>query len=302
MTIYEEDIDFKLITWKRFEELCFELLIKYQFHSLVWRQGGGDSGRDIEATYTTSNSIIGSYDDKWFIECKHHKKGLEVTDISTKIDWAVAEKADHFLLITSTYLTQTTRDWLNKKKEALQLKVHLIEGKQLKYLLLSLPDLVNRYFSDDYLDLVKSTYKNWILHQILLNPKALLSLHGNLEVRRLSQEELTFLIYNYIAKEEEIEIFCEDEDISVFSFNYLLPFIDRVFLTCDSFLTQEESLELNRRHLWAGLLTSSCEEEREFIIYYRNIVEEENKELQIYISIRNRNIISKIMYNKKIES
>lgn len=301
MTIYEEDIDFKLISWKRFEELCFELLIKYQFHSLVWRQGGGDSGRDIEATYTTSNSIIGSYDDKWFIECKHHKKGLEVTDISTKIDWAVAEKADHFLLITSTYLTQTTRDWLNKKKETLQLKVHLIEGKQLKYLLVSLPDIVNRYFSNDYLDLVKSTYKNWILHQILLDSKALLSLHGNLEVRRLSQEELAFLIYNYITKEEEIETFCEEEEIQVFSYNYLLPFIDSVFLHSDSFLTEEECNNLNPHHKSPGLLTISRKKNKELIVYYKNIVKPENKELQIYISMQNKNIVSKLLFNNKIK-
>src|SRR5687767_14495502 len=119
MILQEKDIDFSKIGWKLFEELCFDLLLKYHFHSLVWRQGGRDKGRDIEALFTVTNALITNFPEKWFIECKHHKGGLKVTDISDKIEWALAEKANHLLLITTSHLTQPTREWLDKRRENL---------------------------------------------------------------------------------------------------------------------------------------------------------------------------------------
>jgi len=39
--IYEEqDIDFLKLTDKKFEELCFDLLLQLDFRGLIWRQGG----------------------------------------------------------------------------------------------------------------------------------------------------------------------------------------------------------------------------------------------------------------------
>ena len=40
MVFMEGDIDFTRLDWKQFDELCFDLLIKYQFHSIMWRKGG----------------------------------------------------------------------------------------------------------------------------------------------------------------------------------------------------------------------------------------------------------------------
>src|SRR5690606_243066 len=152
----------------RFEELCFDLLVKYQFYSLVWRQGGADSGRDIEANFTASNSLTGQYTEKWYIECKHHKKGLEIIDMNTKIRWETVCDIDHFILITTSYLTKSTREWINAKCKSFNFRVHLIEGKELKSRLLQFPELVNMYFLDDYLALVKSAYRNWVTHNIWL--------------------------------------------------------------------------------------------------------------------------------------
>src|SRR6266498_2437335 len=107
MLFEEQDIDFAKLDDKQFEELCFDLLIKYGFHTLVWRQGGADSGRDIEAQYVLTNSLIGPYNERWFIECKHYSKGVPPEELNSKITWADAEKPQHLLIITSSYISNS---------------------------------------------------------------------------------------------------------------------------------------------------------------------------------------------------
>lgn len=45
MDFNEHNIKFELIDWKIFEKLRVDLLVKYQFHDLNWRQTGSDKGR-----------------------------------------------------------------------------------------------------------------------------------------------------------------------------------------------------------------------------------------------------------------
>jgi hypothetical protein len=52
-------MDFEKFTNSKFEELYFDLLWRMSFHSLTSRQGGEDSGRDIEARYALTNPIVG---------------------------------------------------------------------------------------------------------------------------------------------------------------------------------------------------------------------------------------------------
>jgi hypothetical protein len=40
MLFSENDINFQNISDLKFEELCFDLLLKVGFHGLIWRQGG----------------------------------------------------------------------------------------------------------------------------------------------------------------------------------------------------------------------------------------------------------------------
>src|ERR1700744_1837673 len=104
MVFTDHDIDFKKLNWKQFEELCYDLLVKFQYHSLAWRQGGADKGRDIEAKRYVTETVIDPFLEKWFVECKCYTHGLPVEEVIEKVSWAEMEKADHFLLIVSSYL------------------------------------------------------------------------------------------------------------------------------------------------------------------------------------------------------
>jgi hypothetical protein len=158
----EEDIDFKSLSGSTFEELTFDLLQRLGFHSQVWRQGGADQGRDIESVFNPCNPLVASYREKWFIECKNLASGVGVEEISTKIAWADAEKPDHFAIVTSSYLTSSCREWLEKIEASKTYRIHVLEGKALKTLLLGFPDLVQRYLRTSTIGYLRTLFGNGI--------------------------------------------------------------------------------------------------------------------------------------------
>jgi Restriction endonuclease len=227
----EKDIDFSRLSWKQFEELCYDVLVKYNFRSLIWRQGGADKGRDIEAQYETTNSLVGLYTEKWLIECKHYDKGISVGVLAEKIEWAKAEKPDHFLVITNSYLTQSTRDWLEKLKVGWAVKVHVIEGKGLKQLLLKYPELIARYFESDQVELLKSMLRQWAFHDVLPEPKALFQIFKKVNFSHLGSAELGFLWFAQRRQQEGLEEYCRDEHVDEIDYDFIIPFLKRAVNT-----------------------------------------------------------------------
>lgn len=94
-----------------FEEFCFGLLRELDFVNLDWRKGTGhasspsDSGRDIVAQWPREDVGGRQYHETWFVECKHHKRGVPPAKISGLLAWAAAERADAALIIASNYLS-----------------------------------------------------------------------------------------------------------------------------------------------------------------------------------------------------
>jgi Restriction endonuclease len=193
MNFDNDDIVFSRLTDKQFEELCFDLLVRLGYKGLLWRRGGADSGRDIEGRLTVNNSLIGAYDEKWFFECKCQKKGISPEIINSKIAWADAEKPHHFVIFTSSYLSNNTRTWLDKIGRDKPYFIHSIEGKELTSILLQFPDLVGNYFIDQYTKVLLDSRKNWLIHDLLPDLDTLSLIMKNINFDKLSVEELAFL-------------------------------------------------------------------------------------------------------------
>jgi hypothetical protein len=224
MNFNEEDINFSYIDWVQFEEVCYDLLVKFHFHSMSWRRGGADKGRDIEAMRYVTDTISVPYQEKWFIECKRHTNGLPIEEIIEKISWAEMERADHFLLITSSYLTQQTRDWLLLAEKNKYFKIHEIEEKELKKKLLLFPDIVVKYFANSQTKLVRNMMLQWLYHDILPEPKALYNLHKNINLEQLDYQELAFLWYAYVKGQEMLEDYWEQEGLEPIAYDIMVPF------------------------------------------------------------------------------
>lgn len=228
MLYTERDIDFKRITPLQFEELCFDLLLRFGYKGLTWRQGGADKGRDIEGRLTINNPLVEAYEEKWFFECKHYSKGVPPEQLNSKIAWADAENPKHLVIFASSYLSDGCRHWIELIGKEKPYRIHVLEGKYLKTLILSFPDLVAKYFLDKYAGLLLSELNNWLIHNVLPHPQTFKILAEKLDITKLTPSELAFLWCSSIIKVSEVEEWIEDnEPFSLeFLFHELANFSD----------------------------------------------------------------------------
>ncbi|MES2063568.1 MAG: restriction endonuclease [Bacteroidota bacterium] len=224
MEYRDEDIDYTRFKWQRFEELCFDLLLKYQYYGLTWNKGGADGGRDIEARFGVNNPVTGFYEEKWYIECKHYTHKVKLAALKDKFAQADVEQIDHFLIITNNYLSRDTKAWIEKTKPTLKFKVHVLDGKNLNKKLLVFPELVAEYFADDTTRLVKDLYKQWLFHDSLPHIQTLCKLAKTIEAKHLSLIEMVFLVFVLGKLNIDFDHFDEDE-LEEFNFDFLIPFI-----------------------------------------------------------------------------
>lgn len=194
-----DDINFESISGTRFEEVCFDLLTRLGFQSLKWRQGGSDKGRDIEGEFRVPNPLVDYHMERWFFECKKYSGGVPVVgNMGTKFEWATAKQADHLVFFMVPYPTTSCRDWLDEMKKQVHYKVHVVEEKQLKALILKYPDLIEHHFLNRVEKLFKNSFTDWIAYNLFPDLQRFSTFCTKLDPKRLTQEELIFLLITYL--------------------------------------------------------------------------------------------------------
>lgn len=200
-----EDIDFTKITPKAFENLCYDLLVNYNFHNLIWRDGGSDNGRDIEGNSNYLNPF-NSIEQKWFFECKHYSAGVPPADLNSKIAWADAEQPNFLVFFVSSYITTSARTWLEKISKQKNYKILLVEGPDLKNKIIQYSDLVERYFSENnYEKLFKDMKDYEIKFNIKPSYEILKEIIENIDLYKLDKEDLGFIILNFYEQYKAFE-------------------------------------------------------------------------------------------------
>lgn len=243
MIFTENDIDFSRVDSRQFEEVCFDLLLKTGFHSLVWRQGGADSGRDIEAKFNCSNPMIGFYQENWFVECKHYTAGVPVSELETKFAWADACRPNHLLVVTSSYISNPARDWIEKISPSKTYKVSLLEGKQLKQLLLGYPEIISRYFISKTSKTLQEAISHWEEYGVFPSKEMLYSLYCTLDPRALTEYEICFLLSANWKRINEITSWFSEEDGVAFAFDYLVAHVQSQGVPDEWSLVIDDSLQ-----------------------------------------------------------
>lgn len=230
-----KDINFNQISPRSFENLCYDLMVKYNFHNLTWRKGGADSGRDIEASFTFNNTIRNK-ETKWFIECKHYTSGgVPPEHLNSKITWADAELPDSLVLFLSSYLSNGARTWLEKIIALKKYDIICIEGEELKERLLNYPDLVERYFSLNRYDQMLKDIKDY-KSKFNINPsfEILKEIIENIDLKKLDSEDIGFILMNFFVQYE----YFETRNDYYGDFDYRL--INRVLVHLKATVTNEE--------------------------------------------------------------
>lgn len=200
-----EDINFAKISPKAFENLCYDLLVNYNFHNLIWRDGGSDNGRDIEANSNYSNPF-NTIEQKWFFECKHYSAGVPPADLNSKIAWADAEQPNFLVFFISSYITTAARTWLEKISHQKNYKILVVEGPDLKNRIVQYSDLVERYFSENNYEKLFKDIKDYKV-KFNINPsyEVLKEIIENIDLDKLDKEDLGFIILNFYDQYKAFE-------------------------------------------------------------------------------------------------
>jgi hypothetical protein len=193
--IKTSDIDFQRISPSQFEELGFKLIRRFGFQKVRWRQGAGDNGRDIQAIKIENNELTGNYEEKWFFECKHYKGGVPPTEFDSKFAWATAEKAKNLVFILSSHITNNGDVWFEKRKAGVEYNTHIIEGNELKELLLDHIDLIKEFgLIESNLKLISLIYDKWIINNTIPTWHAVITTLNETNCEHLNLNEVLLLI------------------------------------------------------------------------------------------------------------
>ena len=118
-----QTLDFHALDETEFEEFCLDLLKELGFVNVDWRKGTGlqaspsDRGRDIQADLERADVDGAHYVEKWFVECKHHKRGVPPEKVQGLLAWAHAERPHVALIIASNFLSNPTKDYLRNYEQ-----------------------------------------------------------------------------------------------------------------------------------------------------------------------------------------
>jgi hypothetical protein len=116
------DLSFDHLSATRFEEFGFDILNQLKFVNIDWRKGTGkdsspaDRGRDIVCFQQKVDVDDTRHMEQWFVDCKHHRKGVPPTELQNLLAWAEAERPDVALFIVSNFLSNASKDYLEDYK------------------------------------------------------------------------------------------------------------------------------------------------------------------------------------------
>jgi hypothetical protein len=142
------EIDFSQLTWEKFEDLVADLLAKLDFKNIEKQRATQDAGFDMKADYSLNDPFGVPKTETWLIQCKLYKKSRADVKTISQFLFSLGILASNYrgLLITNSQLTSVTQDHLAHLETKVGKDVRVIDGTELKRLLIKHKDLVRKYF------------------------------------------------------------------------------------------------------------------------------------------------------------
>jgi hypothetical protein len=136
-------ISFDGLSSSDFEGLCADLLHAMGFVNVDWRKGTGlatspaDKGRDIVCDHPRVEPDGSQHFERWFVDCKHFKRGVPPKELQNLLAWAEAERPDVALFIVSNFLSNPAKEYLDayRKNNRPSFKIRYWEKPQLARML-----------------------------------------------------------------------------------------------------------------------------------------------------------------------
>jgi hypothetical protein len=141
-------IDFEKLSPQTFEQLVIDLLEKLGFINIQPEVHRRDSGVDAVVEFRQKDPFGAETREAYVVQTKfyrHSRAGLEA--LRQLAGYAKSDpKINKALLVTNGNLTSVALDWVNDAPKATGIPIRVIDGTELKRLLLHNTDLVSKYF------------------------------------------------------------------------------------------------------------------------------------------------------------
>ncbi|HEY9621175.1 MAG TPA: TIR domain-containing protein [Crinalium sp.] len=142
-------IDFEKLSPQTFGQLVVDLLQKLGFINLQSEARQTDSGIDAIVEFRQKDPFGAETREVYAVEAKLYRNSR--ADLRTLMQLAGYAKNDpkinKALLITNGNLTSVALDWVNEAPKATGIPIRVVDGTELKRLLLHNTDLVSKYFA-----------------------------------------------------------------------------------------------------------------------------------------------------------
>jgi Restriction endonuclease len=133
-------LSFDHLSDTNFEKFTFDLLDQLKFVNIDWRKGTGlktspaDRGRDIVAHQARTDVDKSRHLERWFVDCKHHKRGVPPTELQNLLTWSESERPDVALFVVSNFLSNASKDYLEnyRRNNRPPFKIKYWENPQLE--------------------------------------------------------------------------------------------------------------------------------------------------------------------------
>ncbi|UXE59048.1 MAG: TIR domain-containing protein [Woronichinia naegeliana WA131] len=142
-------INFKVLSPQLFEKLIVELLQQLGFITLPL-DSSQDQGVDAVVKYRQKDPFGAECQDIYAVEAKLYRNSrVDLSSLRQLVSYVHNHpKVNKGLLVTNSNLTSVTLDWAKNAQKTTGIPLRVIEGTELKRLLLQHTDLINKYFWD----------------------------------------------------------------------------------------------------------------------------------------------------------
>ncbi len=144
-----QKIDFEKLSPKSFEQLVVDLLQKLGFVNLQSEIQQRDSGFDAVVEFRQKDPFGAETREVYVVETKLYRHSrADLQALRQLAGYAKSDpKINKALLVTNGNLTSVALDWVNDAPKVTGVPIRVIDGTELKRLLLQNTDLVSKYFS-----------------------------------------------------------------------------------------------------------------------------------------------------------
>lgn len=146
---YTQKIDFEKLSPQTFEQLVVELLQKLGFVNLQSDSKQSDSHIDAVVEFRHKDPFGAETREVYAVETKFYRHSrADLRTLMQLVSYAKNDpKINKALLVTNGKLTSVALDWVSDAPKIIGIPIRVVDGTELKRLLLQNTDLVSKYFT-----------------------------------------------------------------------------------------------------------------------------------------------------------